>query len=156
MALQHDKSPSEGLKLLSIRNLRMGAGGFEPPKAYANRFTACPLWPLGYTPCDQERWRVPNPGHVIKGAGCSNPCPADEMGFWQPCPWSLQRSRLDRTLIKPGAGFFSRALMEIKPDEIWNSTKKMSAIHSPLQWIEKAELAQFLPIQVLNRLHSAF
>ena len=28
----------------------MGAGGFEPPKANANRFTACPLWPLGYTP----------------------------------------------------------------------------------------------------------
>lgn len=29
---------------------QMGAGGFEPPKAYASRFTVCPLWPLGYTP----------------------------------------------------------------------------------------------------------
>ena len=28
----------------------MGAGGFEPPKANANGFTARPLWPLGYTP----------------------------------------------------------------------------------------------------------
>ena len=23
-------------------------GGFEPPKAYAGRFTVCSLWPLGY------------------------------------------------------------------------------------------------------------
>ena len=23
-------------------------GGFEPPKAFASRFTVCPLWPLGY------------------------------------------------------------------------------------------------------------
>jgi hypothetical protein len=22
-------------------------GGFEPPKDFANRFTVCPLWPLG-------------------------------------------------------------------------------------------------------------
>ena len=22
-------------------------GGFEPPKAYADRFTVCSLWPLG-------------------------------------------------------------------------------------------------------------
>ena len=29
---------------------RLGAGGFEPPKANANGFTARPLWPLGYTP----------------------------------------------------------------------------------------------------------
>src|SRR4026209_3019971 len=25
-------------------------GGFEPPKAFASRFTVCPLWPLGYLP----------------------------------------------------------------------------------------------------------
>src|SRR5207249_6346721 len=28
----------------------VGRGGFEPPKAYASRFTVCPLWPLGYLP----------------------------------------------------------------------------------------------------------
>ena len=28
----------------------MGGEGFEPSKAYANRFTVCPLWPLGYPP----------------------------------------------------------------------------------------------------------
>ncbi len=26
----------------------MERGGFEPPKAYAGRFTVCSLWPLGY------------------------------------------------------------------------------------------------------------
>ena len=28
----------------------VGVRGFEPLKAYASRFTVCPLWPLGYTP----------------------------------------------------------------------------------------------------------
>ncbi len=28
----------------------MGSEGFEPSKAYANRFTVCPLWPLGKLP----------------------------------------------------------------------------------------------------------
>src|SRR5690606_11008271 len=28
----------------------MGAVGFEPTKANANRFTVCPVWPLRYTP----------------------------------------------------------------------------------------------------------
>ncbi len=28
----------------------MGRGGFEPPKSSDNRFTVCPLWPLGYLP----------------------------------------------------------------------------------------------------------
>src|SRR5262245_66088981 len=26
----------------------MERGGFEPPKAYAGRFTVCSLWPLGH------------------------------------------------------------------------------------------------------------
>jgi len=29
---------------------KVGGEGFEPSKAYANRFTVCPLWPLGYPP----------------------------------------------------------------------------------------------------------
>jgi len=33
----------------------VGAGGFEPPKAYANGFTARPLWPLGHTPIPVSR-----------------------------------------------------------------------------------------------------
>src|SRR5262249_52444116 len=32
------------------RELMVGRGGFEPPKAFASRFTVCPLWPLGYLP----------------------------------------------------------------------------------------------------------
>src|SRR3989338_8301476 len=30
-----------------LANRKMGSSGFEPLKALANRFTACPLWPLG-------------------------------------------------------------------------------------------------------------
>gem|GEM_PF-4528469 len=33
----------------------MGRGGFEPPKAFASRFTVCPLWPLGYLPLKPEK-----------------------------------------------------------------------------------------------------
>jgi hypothetical protein len=29
---------------------KLGREGFEPSKANANRFTVCPLWPLGYLP----------------------------------------------------------------------------------------------------------
>ena len=28
----------------------VGRDGFEPPKAYASRFTVCPIWPLWYLP----------------------------------------------------------------------------------------------------------
>lgn len=31
-------------------NKRMGEEGFEPPKAFANRFTVCPDWPLRHSP----------------------------------------------------------------------------------------------------------
>src|SRR3989338_4331624 len=38
----------------------VGRGGFEPPKAYASRFTVCPLWPLGYLPESAGmRWKLP-------------------------------------------------------------------------------------------------
>src|SRR5260370_35190354 len=41
-------------RVLSVRNPSpqgmVGRGGFEPPKAFASRFTGCPLWPLGYLP----------------------------------------------------------------------------------------------------------
>src|SRR4026208_1594089 len=33
----------------------VGRGGFEPPKAFASRFTVCPLWPLGYLPASPDR-----------------------------------------------------------------------------------------------------
>ena len=29
---------------------KVGREGFEPPKAYAGRFTVCSLWPLGHLP----------------------------------------------------------------------------------------------------------
>lgn len=35
-----------------VPNGGMGEEGFEPPKAYASRFTVCPLWPLGYSPAE--------------------------------------------------------------------------------------------------------
>src|SRR2546427_12046664 len=35
---------------LAVPATMVGRGGFEPPKAYASRFTVCPLWPLGYLP----------------------------------------------------------------------------------------------------------
>ena len=44
----------------------MGEEGFEPPKAIASRFTACPLWPLGYSPLTS-----PNQGEYCTGrVGC--------------------------------------------------------------------------------------
>jgi len=60
----------------------VGRGGFEPPKAFASRFTVCPLWPLGYLPaCPPD----PNllillalaggfepPTHCLQGS-CSTP-----------------------------------------------------------------------------------
>src|SRR5687767_14397493 len=30
--------------------VEVGREGFEPPKSEDNRFTVCPLWPLGYLP----------------------------------------------------------------------------------------------------------
>src|SRR5688572_29836165 len=35
---------------VTIAKVVVGRGGFEPPKAFASRFTVCPLWPLGYLP----------------------------------------------------------------------------------------------------------
>ena len=35
---------------LLVATTMVGRGGFEPPKAFASRFTVCPLWPLGYLP----------------------------------------------------------------------------------------------------------
>lgn len=36
--------------VLPLNYARMGRGGFEPPKRKRNRFTVCPLWPLGNLP----------------------------------------------------------------------------------------------------------
>ena len=50
----------------TVRNDSMGEEGFEPPKAIASRFTACPLWPLGYSPLTS-----PNQGEYCTGrVGC--------------------------------------------------------------------------------------
>src|ERR1700704_4152257 len=50
--------------------LVVGRGGFEPPKAFASRFTVCPLWPLGYLPaCTPDR----NPLIVLALAGGFEP-----------------------------------------------------------------------------------
>src|SRR5687768_11866832 len=44
-----NRPPSHRAVLKPIDTM-VGRGGFEPPKAYASRFTVCPLWPLGYLP----------------------------------------------------------------------------------------------------------
>ena len=40
------------IRRLQPRSVRqkVGRDGFEPPKAYASRFTVCPIWPLWYLP----------------------------------------------------------------------------------------------------------
>ena len=38
----------------------MGETGFEPVKAYASRFTVCPLCPLGYSPYSLEFGILPS------------------------------------------------------------------------------------------------
>src|SRR3984893_4876273 len=60
----------------------VGRGGFEPPKAFASRFTVCPLWPLGYLPagysdCNPLKWLAlaggfEPPTHCLQGS-CSTP-----------------------------------------------------------------------------------
>ena len=43
------KPPAFG-KIRTPTGLLVGRDGFEPPKAYASRFTVCPIWPLWYLP----------------------------------------------------------------------------------------------------------
>ena len=45
----------------------MGETGFEPVKAYASRFTVCPLCPLGYSPYSLEYGILPAPWSAGKG-----------------------------------------------------------------------------------------
>jgi hypothetical protein len=44
----------------------VGRGGFEPPKAFASRFTVCPLWPLGYLPALPFDKKPAAPGPVCR------------------------------------------------------------------------------------------
>ena len=39
-----------GVLPLNYTRVTVGREGFEPPKAYAGRFTVCSLWPLGHLP----------------------------------------------------------------------------------------------------------
>src|SRR5262249_33137592 len=62
-------------KPLTLRMMVEG-GGFEPPKAYADRFTVCSLWPLG----NPSMGRRPVPakvpeGRVLAGEGTRTPNP---------------------------------------------------------------------------------
>src|SRR5229473_2850639 len=60
----------------------VGRGGFEPPKAFASRFTVCPLWPLGYLPACSPNCNplvllalaggFEPPTHCLQGS-CSSP-----------------------------------------------------------------------------------
>src|SRR5688572_11650622 len=54
--------PPTALSVHAALVTMVGRGGFEPPKAYASRFTVCPLWPLGYLPEPAGmRWRPLEP-----------------------------------------------------------------------------------------------
>src|SRR6266545_3278474 len=73
-------------RVFSVRNPSpqgmVGRGGFEPPKAFASRFTVCPLWPLGYLPagysdcnpliCLALAGGFEPPTHCLQGS-CSTP-----------------------------------------------------------------------------------
>ena len=46
----------------------MGETGFEPVKAYASRFTVCPLCPLGYSPLKRRSLMAPGEGGKIRAS----------------------------------------------------------------------------------------
>ena len=71
----------------------VGRGGFEPPKANADGFTARSLWPLGHRPNGaQPYWPVsPAPylfWALFQGRRCSA---AAEPSNHEPCPSELVR-----------------------------------------------------------------
>ena len=45
----------------------VGSDGFEPPKAYASRFTVCPIWPLWYLPLLFSREELARPFSFLPG-----------------------------------------------------------------------------------------
>jgi hypothetical protein len=51
---QNPENPAEmvgcGVGCDTVESKTMGEEGFEPPKAFANRFTVCPDWPLRHSP----------------------------------------------------------------------------------------------------------
>ena len=50
IALPNELLPLMVQKPFSFYDFFVGTDGFEPPKAYASRFTVCPIWPLWYIP----------------------------------------------------------------------------------------------------------
>ena len=43
-----DELPGCSTPRSNLLRVMVEGGGFEPPKASANRFTVCPVWPLRY------------------------------------------------------------------------------------------------------------
>src|SRR5262245_52248816 len=57
-----------------VRSTMVARGGFEPPKAFASRFTVCPLWPT-WVPRHSDRGLQWNSlRRQAAGAGCET-CP---------------------------------------------------------------------------------
>ena len=56
------------IELHPLRSFVVGRGGFEPPKAFANRFTVCPLWPLGNLPAVSIPRDAATPGRTSSTA----------------------------------------------------------------------------------------
>ena len=49
-SLDYTRDAQFSNQIKDLGEIGMGREGFEPPKAYASRFTVCPRWPLGYLP----------------------------------------------------------------------------------------------------------
>ena len=98
----------------------MGREGFEPPKAYAGRFTVCSHWPLGHLPNRTgtpawvlhraKRGLIKRGGERPHGKSWRrdlNPRPADYKSAALPLSYaSLAQSRYNTPISKKNQGIF--------------------------------------------------
>ena len=89
---------------------RMGGAGFEPAKACANRFTVCPLWPLGYPPGE----------HPSRPSGAGAIRPADPAAGKPAGGGRGDRSQLVQTWIALSGSTLARGRRE--PLATWGSS----------------------------------
>ena len=112
MAPRLGRAPRPPAGLIGIHDISaslhgMERGGFEPPKAFAGRFTVCSLWPLGYL---STHW-VLNPRAQGHGAA-RNPSPS--------CSTPHSKQLLFRTIHRtsPGKSFAACANLAGAGDRI--------------------------------------
>ena len=87
-------SGSTTYRLFSPRG--MERGGFEPPKAFAGRFTVCSLWPLGHlsTSCGLPESRSPDVARKRSPTAAVGPTP------WPPILLMIQGRSPSRGTIR--------------------------------------------------------